>query len=172
MKQTGFYILSLEEEQALLEFLQKDSNVVVVGYKTQTEDLDIRKTMPSIKEGHGYFHCYLWNADISPRPVTKFIPTQNHFIIDDYKSEMIELRRCTIREEEDGKRWVNAGRIAIDHKLWIDGNLVERPKEFIAFFEKARKWIKKNAVDRTRSGNYIFPSVAKFLDEGGTFGAY
>lgn len=170
MKQSRFYMLSLHEEQAFINYLQDGCNVKIVIDRTPSPDLIIVDTVPPI--GPWRHDLYIWDADHSPPPVVEFIATPKHYLVDDVKSELMEFGRCSIREEEDGKRWVNQGRIAINHKTWVDGVLVEKPKHFIAFFEKARKWIKKNAVYRTETGSYVFPSVAKFLDEGGTFGAY
>ena len=145
-------MLSQNEEQGLVDYLRQDYNVKVVCYRTLTPELDIRDKIP-ILESH-YYDYYLWDADHSPPPVNEYIPTQNHYIVDFIKSEIMEFTRCSIRYQgswsavKDGEPWINTGRIAINHKRWNNGELIECPKYFLAFFERARKWIKKRFCDK------------------------
>ena len=179
MKKILFYMLSQEEEQDLVDFLRKDRNVKIVCYKTLVPEPDIRDIVPTI--GRDYFHYYFWDVDHSPPPINKYIPTQNHYVIDFLQSEIMEFNRCSIRYDgswgrhEDGVPWVNIGRIAISHKKWVNGELVECPKHFLALFEQARKWVKKNGVcikEGSHKGMYVLPSAQKFFEEGGKTGPY
>ena len=181
-------MLSRDEEQGLVDYLRKDYNVKIVCYRTLIPELDIRDTVP-ILESH-YYHYYLWDVDHSSPPINKYIPTQNHYIVDFMRSDIIEFSRCSVRYQgggraiKDGEPWINIGRIAINHKKWINGELIECPKQFLTFFEHARKWIKKNGVpikegphlgkyqSGSHKGIYVFPSVEKFFAEGGKVGPY
>ena len=189
MQKFSFYMISPDEEQSQVDFLRQESNVKIVCYRTFTPELDVRDTMPPLGSDFS-FRCYLWDVDHSPPPINEYIPTQNHYVIDDFKSEIIQFNRCSIRYEgggnavKDGEPWVSHGRIAINHKRWINGELAECPKHFLAFFERARKWIKKNGAPikegphlgiysvGSHKGFYVFPSVEKFFAEGGKVGPY
>ena len=179
MKQTHFYMLSLEEEQRLIDYLRQDCDMKIVCYRTLTSELDIRDTPPMLAPN--YHHYYLWDTSHSPPPINEYISTQDHYVIDFTHSEIIQFNRCSIRNEggwgqiQDGDPWVNIGRIAINHKIWIGNELIERPKHFIALFEKARKWIKRNGIRSLPTPHdfvYVFPSAEKFFNEGGSVGPY
>ena len=165
-------MLSLEEEQGLVDHLRQDCDIKIVFKRSFTPELDIRETLPARNSGAYWWCSLLWDADHSPSPINQYIPTQNHYIIDEFKSEVIHFDRCAIHDK-DGNPWIDIGRIAIDHKLWVGNELIERPKHFIALFEKARKWIKKNGVRNLEGpyeGIYVFPSAEKFFKEGGSVG--
>lgn len=182
MMQTSFYTVSLEEEQALVDFLRQKRDVIIVAYESSTPDLQTSKVMPYVGTNRDFDPCYFWDTANFPPPVNKFIPEHNLYLVDQPMTEAIEFLRCSTHFKDDhakiakpGEALIDSsrfalrtGRIAIDHKLWIGDKLVERPT-LKKFFEQASRCIKKNSVYSLGEWYkyYVLPSAAEFLEKGG-----
>ncbi|GHT10744.1 hypothetical protein FACS1894170_03380 [Planctomycetales bacterium] len=161
-KQTYFY-MNEDDENRFLDFARENGNVRIVPVMRKNNKIEILDSLPEIGVPYWY-RCYLWNAGISSEPILEYIERQNYYLVDEYKSEIIHFNRTDYRGNIriDGKIKCDPGRIFIDHKIWGENELISRSQEFLDWYEKLARWIRKNGVYRTKGG-YVFPGMIELL---------
>lgn len=160
-RQVNFY-MSDQDELRFLTYLNDRADTVVVKAVQSSPD-PIRLSSLPLKPEPFWFAMYLWNHNISPPPVYRFISEQQYYCLDNANSEVIEFDRCGV----DGGRLIRG-------RIWAEmimpkgngGPSNDRCEQFRKWFDALSRWIKGHSV-RDSFGDYVFPGARAFAQEGG-----
>ena len=140
-KQIGFYMV---DEDEFIDFIRTTGDIFILpsaSKKRLEEQLETHWTLDDTRLSYGF---HLWNRSVSPCPVIKYIPEQECYWLDAMKSEVVEVDRCRFV----GNR-LCAGRLYVNNKIFApDGTIVEKGAEFLNWFERLRRWVRKTHKDR------------------------
>ncbi|MDX9702392.1 MAG: hypothetical protein RBU23_05025 [Candidatus Auribacterota bacterium] len=164
-KQTRFYMTE-KDESDLLSFARSDRKMAILPYRHFTKEIEIVDTFPDPNIPFGK-STWLWDMDHSPKPILSFVNKQNYYSVDSLFSEVIEFDRSFF----DGTR-LRSGRIYIQTGYWDDsGEYVTKSDEFIKWFERLARWIRKNGK-RHNNWGYMLPGAQEFAANGGIISSY
>ena len=103
---------------------------------------------------------WFFNNKISPNYITKYIPIQGYYLMDEFQSEVIEFSRSYLMNNifHRGRIWAEFRYIDPKTNSWVNKN-----PDFKKWFENISKWIKKNYF-KLDPMIYIGPGAKKYLE--------
>ncbi len=156
--QINFYMTN-EDEQKFLGFLRSDPNVCIFRIWSDTPNLKSISDLPERGE-LCWFKVAIWHGGISPEPKLKYIPRQQHYIIDPLPNEIIEFSRCCMNNSR-----LDNGRLWVEFNDWVSSfpqETVNKSESFRKWYNRLASWIKRNS-ERNKAGFYVMPGAARFV---------
>ena len=161
-RQVTFY-MTRADEKAFLDHLRGDRNVGILPSAMPSRVPRILDELPA-RDDPFSFLVWLWDMDNSPPPQMCYVPEQGYFVVDMFRSEVIEFTRS----RTDQGRLVR-GRIWAELVGWdpdSGGKPFRKGKSFQRWFERLARWIRRHSI-RDQVGDYLLPGAAEFARKGG-----
>ena len=162
-RQIRFYALP-RDEQALLEFVHRDPDVVILGVPFLEREPRIIDTLPSIESVElGWTEVLLWNTRF---PFAgDYVQIRNTNLWQPNKSDapVIEFSRSCIRDEERllrGRLWAEMYRLENE-------KMVHKGKEFEKWYDRLARWIRRHYARLKDIDAYIGPDALEWYRDGG-----
>jgi hypothetical protein len=153
-RQTNFYMVH-QDEMDFVSHIQKVADVLLLSYVIRDPE-KLNSNRIDVSSMLNESHYWLWNRDISPTPVLRYVERQKYWVINDTNSEVVQFSKCHIE-----RGIMRKGRIWADFTGAISEMGEDRWKseKFSKWYESLAKWIKKNGK-RMPSGVYLMPNAA------------
>lgn len=162
-RQVNFYMME-SDEQEFLRFVRSDREVCISMTAVPSSEPVPFTVLPD-RRTPGWFALFLWDVTNSPPPKLEYIREQNHYVVDEYVSEVIEFHRSTMHED-----CLVRGRIWAQIKYWDLENdppeIVTKSEHFQKWYNRLANWIKRRSI-RDERGDYVLPGAAKYAKQGG-----
>ena len=143
------FVMSNEDEERFVEFILSHQGACILSYRHPLESTILYKDM--LKFGDtGNLHLWIWRSDMSPEPTYDVFNKQKFRTINEMRSEVIEFSRSF---ERNG--------ILKPGRLWADLNKETKGSDFIKWYEKLARWVKKNAVFSS-DGHYVLEGASSW----------
>lgn len=148
-KQIRFYMTNADEDE-FLDFIRSTGDVAILPQSTdkaEGEEFTSFRDLSGRKLGDD---SHLWNRSISPKPTIEYYDVHGGcYCLDFMQSEVVNV----ISSKQVGKE-LSMGRLHIeDTLLYPDGLVVKKGEEFLKWFDKLCRWIRKaypKSVDGAR----------------------
>jgi len=157
--QVNFYLLP-EDLSEVEERLYELGPYVILRDRSSTSKPKVVDTLNLREEGRQWLYLYLARPEDVDSVITKYIPTQGYWSLDESASQVVELNGCFF----DGQI-LRRGRLYYqDGRYGADGEWQDRPEAF-------RKWArsvlaKTKKLLRYVDSDYIGPNAAAWLAGG------
>lgn len=160
-KQIQFY-LNEDDEDDLLKFVKSTGNVFLLP---QVAESPQQKAITSFRDLNGSrlgMDSVLWNGAISAPPLITFYPVHGGcYCVDTLQSDVINVMRS-----KRTRATLSMGRLQIETAILTAGGIVERKSnDFIKWFDKIAKWLRKSHRER-HDGAVVSIRVAAMRDQG------
>lgn len=116
----------------------------------------------AVRRAHSYIHCYLLPPDADVK--MWYVPEQNHWAIDDERSEVIQFTGC----EYDGK-FLEIGRFYFRKDMLIGDTIWLKRKEFYDWANKIFRFSKKQMRYSSALDAYVGEKADLWRKDGGRF---
>lgn len=158
--QVNFYIHP-DDVKELEKFLA-ENDIVIINQPQYTTDLKFSDIIEK-RTDNEWLKCFLARRQDIKSIKNEFINEQNYYLIDEFESPVIELRRCLF----DGK--ILKGSRLYFIKAFYDSNdrLVDKPQDFINCAQSVLKWIKKHYNKDSKNGDYFSPKAEDWKNNNG-----
>lgn len=135
--QVSFYMSrnDLEDfESALLTY----SDVAIIEVPLHHDELHVSKSFSPTNENK-WLTTYITLSAFLPHVLTKYVPLQKYWLINEVESPVVEFSRCYENDE-----FIRVGRLYfISTYDGDEGKVVSKPEEFIRFANWLIRWIRK-----------------------------
>jgi hypothetical protein len=159
-RQINFFMTS-KDEKDFLDYARSTCNLAILPYTSKESVFKPLESLSPPKSQDFWWNLWLVNMDISHKVVTKFIPEQGYFLVDESASDVLEFSRSLPFDDR-----LNRGRIWAEFYSHFDdntGQLVKKDQELGKWFERLVRWIRKN-FRKEDSLIYIGPCAQELLD--------
>lgn len=144
-KQIQFYMVN-EDENDFVEFLRSTGDIVFLPEVSKSSDSETFTSFVALKGRKYGEDCHIWNRLVSPAPAIKYVPQQDYYWLDFLKSEVVSVDRCRMVDNR-----LCAGRLYVENTVFApDGTIVKKGDEFLKWYEKLCRWIRKTHRGRYR----------------------
>ena len=161
-RQINFFMTS-EDEKDFLDFARSTCNLTVLPYTSKESVFKPLVSLPPLKSQKFWMNAWLVNMDITHNVVTRFIPQQGYYLVDEVASDVLEFSRSIPFDDR-----LNRGRIWAEFCSHFDdstGQWVKKDEELVKWFEKLARWIRKN-FKKEDYLIYIGLGAQELLDSG------
>ncbi len=136
--------MTREDEDRFLDFVRSTGNVLVLPDTSQAPEFQPLAHLPEYFSGKSWGKAWLFNRDVSKRLLTRYVPEQEHHVIEHASSAVELLRSHPKYETKDTLQW---GRIWADF-WYLDSQNMFQKKElaFVQWYDSLAKWIRKKFV--------------------------
>lgn len=164
-KQIHFYMTNRDEIN-FINFIRSDRKTCILPSNLSSENLECLEALPK-KPTLSWFKVWLWDMDHSPPPILSFVDKQNYYYVESLFSEVIEFNRSYV-----DKNRLRPGRIYMQTGYWDEsGAYVTKNDEFIKWFERLARWIRRNGKRHNESG-FMLPGAQEFAKAGGVISSF
>ena len=163
-RQINFY-MAPNDEKAFLDYILSTGNVAIVGEPGPTNQPRILKDFnPAVRDETLWLTVYLWNQDTTPQVFLRAVETQGYYVVDFFKSEVVEWGRCYLDLE---KKILRRGRIWMETYHLEGEQFIKKSEAFIRWFERLQRWVRKNCEKSEKSPGCYVGSEALLLKDYG-----
>lgn len=150
-RQIGFYMTD-DDEPEFLEFLRTTGDVCILPNVAANSGLESVGTFQEIRNEPNVNFCVLWNRSLSPEPEFRSVQT-GRYVIDQLQSEVIDI---ILSDRPPGN--IDLGRLFIERTCKTpEGEIVYKSKEFLSWYDRVSRWIRKNYHYNKLLGAYVSP---------------
>ena len=144
------FVMSNDDERKFVEFIFSNEGSRILAYRHPMGSV-VYYGESDIKFGDlGNLQLWIWRTDLSPEPTYNVFSKQKFRTINSIKSEVIQFTRSF---ERNG--------ILKPGRLWADLNKETKGSDFIKWYEKLVRWVKKNAV-LSSDGHYVLEGASSW----------
>jgi hypothetical protein len=161
-KQVNFYMTSDDEEE-FINFIHSDRDACIFSDRIPAPEIKNLNRLPD-RSMPGWFIVWLWDKENSPPPELKYIAEQRYYVVDFFKSEVIQFSRCII----DNNRLIR-GRIWAEITGWDRNNpsiTINKSEMFQKWFNRLSSWIKRKST-KNKVGDFLLPGAVEYERNGG-----
>lgn len=159
-RQVNFFILDTDT-QDFLNYVQSTGDIQLIRGRIQASqhpqvaDWQLPLDMSPYGEDLYFFRKPNWHLQV------EFIPEQGYWTIDQLESSVVEFEPCKL---EGGR--LERGRIWAEMRVVINDRYVEKPEEFIRWYNRIERWLKKH-LRKLDNGLYISDNAYTWALSGG-----
>lgn len=154
-------IMDLMTEKEFVKAVHQDGSIL----SQMTKPLSAVVDLPEPFSGPFWAKMFLYQEQFGGLAVREL--PDGFLSVDSKFSPVIDFIRTVVHHEENT---VRGGRLWIEMNYWNEhGELVEKPKELLAWYNKPTSWIKKNLeIEKIHGSNYyITTEMKRFIEESG-----
>ena len=164
-RQINFY-MAPNDEKMLRDYILSQEHIAIIGQPSWTNQPCILKDFdPTVADETLWLTVYLWNQDITPQVFMKTVEAQGYYVVDFFKSEVIQWGRCYLDMQNNilrrGRLWMEAYHFEGDQPF-------KKNEAFIRWFERLQKWVRKNCTKCDKYPGCYVGSEALLLKDYGT----
>jgi len=160
-RQVNFY-MSREDEDEFVRFVRTTGPVHLLPYTSTTPHFQPTQNLPDILSDKFAGQCRIFNPDVSSNLVVKFIPTQNHYLIDFERSPVIEFSRSAVKEKTLYRGRIRAEFTYLDRDKMM---LVPKEAKFSDWYNAVAHRI-RNRYKHLKRLIYAGPGAQRLIEEG------
>ena len=163
-RQINFY-MAPNDEKTFLDYVLSTGNVAIIGQPSPTNQPRILKDFnPTVRDETLWLTVYLWNQDTTPQVFLRAVETQGYYVVNFFKSEVVEWGRCYLDME---KKILRRGRIWMEAYDLEGDQFIKKSEAFIRWFERLQRWVRKNCEkSEGASGRYVGREALLLKDYG------
>lgn len=159
-KQISFYMLEKDEDE-FLEFVNSTGDVVILPQASRFKGVEKFNSFRELAGRPLGESCHLWNRSISHEPELVYVANKDYYWLDFMQSEVINVIRSKMVNQS-----LTMGRIHVEDIVDLDnGTLAKKSAEFLDWFARLSKWIKKQYPESCE-GARLSGRAKKLVDDG------
>lgn len=154
-----------EDEEEFIKFVKSTAEISIIPTVTNKMPIEIVEKLPKAFSKPYWFSFDFLNKNFIVEAKYDYIEEQQHYHIDESKSLVIQFHRSCVEDNKilEGRIWIDTSYIVKDSSG--EWKWVKKPKEFIEWYEKIVRWLRKNYL-KYGSG-YISKRVLEWLKRDG-----
>ncbi|MCZ6676644.1 MAG: hypothetical protein O7E52_05270 [Candidatus Poribacteria bacterium] len=166
-RQINFY-MAPNDEKALLDYMLSKENIAIIGQPSPTNQPRILKDFNlTVSDETLWLTVYLWNRDTTQQVFMKAVKAQGYYLVDFFKSEVVQWGRCYLDME---KKILRRGRLWLEAYHFEGDQPIKKNEAFIRWFERLQRWVRKNYTKSEEDpGCYVGREALLLKDYGVKF---